>query len=368
MLFKYFNLLLATVLSLQVGLSQVSYLSENVGAPAEFISVADYVGWQMTGQVQFTGTAEVRYTNTSSNYSLSSGGGNVFIPAVPGRFFSIDLIPIHLKSSFQLSFGIFKSSTQSDGSDLVIEYSADGLNYSPLNYALLTGVGTAIWSRISLIFNIVPSTHLFIRFRQTGSITHYRIDDIIISDASTLPVRIMTFGGSYYRNSVELNWATTYEANNNGFEVQRSVDGLNYRPIGFVNSSAIDGNSQAPLKYSFTDVDPIGLKQFYRLKQIDIDGRSFISKILLIQGERAADLEIASVYPNPARSLVTLLLNAPDNRSVKIQLVDLAGRILQTRQVNVLAGNNSIPFDISNLAKGQYLISAGKKSVKVVRE
>jgi hypothetical protein len=48
--------------------------------------------------------------------------------------------------------------------------------------------------------------------------------------------------------------------------------------------------------------------------------------------------------------------------------MDLAGRILETRQVNVLTGNNSIPFDLSKQAKGQYLISVGEKLFKIVKE
>jgi hypothetical protein len=183
-----------------------------------------------------------------------------------------------------------------------------------------------------------------------------------------LPVSLLSFSG--YKNGVrnQLRWVTASELNNSGFEVQRSTDGQNYEPIGFVNSLAIGGNSQTQLKYNFTDANPNGLKQYYRLKQFDIDGRSSLSNILLIQGDKPSAFEIASVYPNPSRGQVTVLLNAPDNKSVTIRLIDLGGRVLQTRQVNVLAGNNSIPFDISNLGKGQYLISVGEKSVKIVRE
>jgi predicted RNA-binding protein with TRAM domain len=183
-----------------------------------------------------------------------------------------------------------------------------------------------------------------------------------------LPVSLLSFSGykDGFRN--QLRWLTASEVNNSGFEVQRSADGINYQSIGFVNSLAIGGNSQTQLKYNFTDANPNGLKQYYRLKQFDIDGRSTLSNILLIQGEKPVAFEIASVYPNPSRGQVTVLLNAPENKAVTIRLIDLAGRTLQTKQINALAGNNSIPFDISNMAKGQYLISVGEKLVKIVRE
>jgi hypothetical protein len=63
-----------------------------------------------------------------------------------------------------------------------------------------------------------------------------------------------------------------------------------------------------------------------------------------------------------------MLLSAPTNETVNIRVMDLAGRILETRQVNVLTGNNSIPFDLSKQAKGQYLIQVGEKTVRVVSE
>jgi hypothetical protein len=185
---------------------------------------------------------------------------------------------------------------------------------------------------------------------------------------SPLPVSLLSFSGFKDGTRNQLRWVTASETNNSGFEVQRSSDGINYSSLGFVNSLAIGGNSQSQLKYSFIDANPTGLKQYYRLKQFDIDGRSSLSNILLIQGEKPAAFEIASVYPNPSRGQVTVLLNAPDNKAVTIRLIDLAGRTLQTKQINALAGNNSIPFDISNLAKGQYLISVGEKSVKIVKE
>jgi hypothetical protein len=186
--------------------------------------------------------------------------------------------------------------------------------------------------------------------------------------AGTLPVSLLSFSG--YKDGIrnQLRWVTSSEINNRGFQVERSSDGQSYQSIGFVNSLAIGGNSQTPLKYSFSDAQPTGVKQYYRLKQTDIDGRNTLSNILLIQGEKPTAFEIASVFPNPTRGQITMLLSAPTNETVNIRVMDLAGRILETRQVNVLTGNNSIPFDLSKQAKGQYLIQVGEKTVRVVSE
>ena len=190
----------------------------------------------------------------------------------------------------------------------------------------------------------------------------------IVISAGTLPVSLLSFSG--YKDGIrnQLRWVTSSEINNRGFQVERSSDGQSYQSIGFVNSLAIGGNSQTPLKYSFSDDQPAGVKQYYRLKQTDIDGRNTLSNILLIQGEKPTAFEIASVFPNPTRGQITMLLSAPTNETINIRVMDLAGRILETRQVNVLTGNNSIPFDLSKQAKGQYLIQVGEKTVRVVRE
>jgi len=186
--------------------------------------------------------------------------------------------------------------------------------------------------------------------------------------AGTLPATLLSFSG--YKDGIrnQLRWVTSSEINNRGFQVERSSDGQSYQSIGFVNSLAIGGNSQTLLKYSFSDAQPAGVKQYYRLKQTDIDGRNTLSNILLIQGEKPTAFEIASVFPNPTRGQITMLLSAPTNETVNIRVMDLAGRILETRQVNVLTGNNSIPFDLSKQAKGQYLIQVGEKTVRVVSE
>lgn len=254
-------------------------------------------------------------------------------------------------------------------SSFVVEASTDnGISWGAYVSPTITSSSTTL-SQQSFLVNLTGSVRFRIRKTSGGSTDRINIDDITFTEnASPLPVSLLSFSG--YKDGVrnQLRWVTTTETNNSGFQVERSSDGLNYQSIGFVGSLSINGNSQTQLKYNFVDASPTGIKQYYRLKQMDIDGRSTLSNILLIQGEKPTAFEIASVFPNPSRGQVTMLLCAPANETVSIRLMDLAGRILETRQVNVLAGNNSIPFDLSKQAKGQYLISVGGKSVRVVRE
>lgn len=133
-----------------------------------------------------TGSADVRNTSASSGYTGASGGANVFIAANAGRNFTISGINTIGLSSLQLSFGIMKSTTASNGSDLLIQYSTDGVNYTAMPYVLPTGSGTAVWT-LKTVTGIPASSTLSIQFLQTGTITAYRIDDVQLISQDTTP-------------------------------------------------------------------------------------------------------------------------------------------------------------------------------------
>jgi hypothetical protein len=338
---------------------------------SESFAVTGTVTWAFPDAnvgVNKTLTRTGSYDAPSGNYTVTQPSLTASISAIAP---SVPVISFITNGNQQLS--VVFTAPSSDGGSVITTYKystngganwqtrASGTTGSPLVITTLSTDGTTALTN-DITYNIqIRAVNTAGEGTATGSTQG-------TPTAGPLPVSLLSFSG--YKNGVrnQLRWVTASELNNSGFEVQRSTDGQNYEPIGFVNSLAIGGNSQTQLKYNFTDANPNGLKQYYRLKQFDIDGRSSLSNILLIQGEKPAAFEIASVYPNPSRGQVTVLLNAPENKAVTIRLIDLAGRTLQTKQINSLAGNNSIPFDISNMAKGQYLISVGEKSVKIVKE
>jgi hypothetical protein len=93
-----------------------------------------------------SGTGEIRSTPTSTGYLGASDAANVFLTNVPGTYFRIDGINTNGYANPQLSFGLFKNTTASDGSDLVVEVSGDGINFTALNFPPLpTGTSTTVW-------------------------------------------------------------------------------------------------------------------------------------------------------------------------------------------------------------------------------
>ena len=107
------------------------------------------------------------------------------------------------------------------------------------------------------------------------------------------------FDARIIRNHAELTWSSLGEINNAGFEIERSADGIEFVKIGWVNEH---GNSNEEIEYTFVDKDPLLGKNYYRLRQVDYDGRFEYSKIVSLQME-VNDL---SIFPNPASDLIQI--------------------------------------------------------------
>ena len=178
----------------------------------------------------------------------------------------------------------------------------------------------------------------------------------ISSDPIALPVSLLSFAGQKERGVNVLRWSTANEFNNTGFEILRSTDGIIYTVIGFVNSLAVNGNSNDVLNYNFTDNAVTGTKQYYRLRQIDFDNRSNLSTIVLVKGERPVLTVIDAVFPNPASSSVNVLIAASEREKITLVVADIAGRVVSSKIVSVEQGSNTIPMDINQLNKGSYVI------------
>lgn len=182
-------------------------------------------------------------------------------------------------------------------------------------------------------------------------------DQFVTTDqVVTLPISLLSFSGYKDGTRNQLKWTTSTEQNNSGFEVQRSLDGVNYHPIGFVNSLANGGNSSISLNYAFTDNNVAGSKQFYRLRQVDFNANSKLSNIVLIKSDKPAIITIDGMFPNPATTVVNMLLSSPNRDKVQMVISDMSGRIMMQRSLNVETGSNTLPVDVSALAGGTYIV------------
>jgi len=176
------------------------------------------------------------------------------------------------------------------------------------------------------------------------------------------PVSLLSFSGYREGSHNLLKWSTASEQNNKGFQIERSTDGINYSSIGFVNSRSVNGNSASLLHYTFNDNNLQGNKQYYRLKQSDIDGREKLSNIILIKGQLPTSLTLSGLFPNPANNIISIIVDAPDGNEVELMITDMNGRLIKRQSAAVEAGTNTIPVDISKLTNGIYAVKLNCKS------
>ncbi|HSC54240.1 MAG TPA: T9SS type A sorting domain-containing protein [Phnomibacter sp.] len=170
---------------------------------------------------------------------------------------------------------------------------------------------------------------------------------LLITGDVMLPVTWLELSGTSKPEGVVLNWATASEYNNKGFDVQRSEDGSGWTTLGFV---AGQGNSIKKQQYQYTDHQPISGNNYYRLRQVDIDGNISISSI--VQISHAASKQLASLRNNPANGhfILSVYQGAVGG---SLQVTDLTGKVIFHKQA-LVAGNCSI--DISTQPAGVYFL------------
>jgi hypothetical protein len=164
---------------------------------------------------------------------------------------------------------------------------------------------------------------------------------------AVLPVNLLSFSGQYTNNLVKLSWSTAQEQQNKTFEVQYSANGYAFETIGTVPGN---NNSNQVNNYQFNTTHYQSGKNFYRLKQVDVDGHSTISSIATILIDQQT---IISLAPNPASTKLNVSVYQPVSGRLQLTLTTLAG---QQVWATVLAGNsNNATINLPALTKGVYV-------------
>ncbi len=178
---------------------------------------------------------------------------------------------------------------------------------------------------------------------------------------NVLPVELASFVSTTNKNNVTLNWSTSKEINNQGFDVERqSLNSPLWSKAGTVPGS---GTINEPKNYSFTERVNSG-KYNYRLKQTDYDGNF---KYYYLNNEVEvcipAAYNISQNYPNPFNPSTKIDFEIPQDGNVQILLYDISGREV-TKIVNEVkaAGYYTVMFNASDLSSGIYFykIKAGE--------
>ncbi len=175
------------------------------------------------------------------------------------------------------------------------------------------------------------------------------------TDASVLPVTISSFTVAKRNKTVAVSWTTETESNNKGFEVQKSINGKDFSTIGFVATKANNGSSNQNISYAFEDNKLIAGRSYYRLKQIDKDGKYSVSSVQLIEFALTNNFTVKALE-NPVRNQIALNVKSMDARRIQINVTNAIGMIVYTKQINVVAGESNFAIPTTQLPKGTLFV------------
>ncbi len=182
-----------------------------------------------------------------------------------------------------------------------------------------------------------------------------------------LPVTLKSFiAGLLNSSTVKLNWATSMEINCSQYIIERSTDGRMFTNAGSIAGS---GNSSIERNYTLND-DVTAITSsvvYYRLRQVDLDGKSSYSKVISVKLKKAAGELIVS--PNPFSSYVNINVEWSKNENTVVKVFSMTGKEMLSKNIQLTKGNNYLLLnELSTLSAGNYLIQFNGSEGKIYKQ
>ena len=260
----------------------------------------------------------------------------------------------------------------------------DTLNYAALTYPLDSAGRVSFISGTGLIDHIIISNELkknyipgstdiedartyISGYNATSASDHLPVlTRLILQDQASLPVKLSRFQAELQGNLVSISWKTELETNNAFFVVERSADGRIFYPIKTVAGAGTTGRPQT---YQTVDSFPLPGASYYRLQQVDADGKKTQSAVVLVQvGREPAGL---SISPNPVTSYLRINGN-PAGTNYTARINGLDGKVLVETRGTVSQINLVLNQRLGTIKPGMYVISLqsakARTSLKFIKQ
>ncbi|MGB3007182.1 MAG: T9SS type A sorting domain-containing protein [Chitinophagaceae bacterium] len=192
----------------------------------------------------------------------------------------------------------------------------------------------------------------------------------VFPSQTTLPVNLGIFNVTKQGSNAVLDWKTLTEINSDHFEIERSYDGINFQVIGTRQAA---GSSIDSKTYQF--IDPITINTgiiYYRLKTLDIDSRTSISKIVALRISGGPVKEF-SVYPNPFINDLKVQISSEKDNYASIRISNASGQLVISKKIMLQKGENVVVLssELTNLKPGMHLMEIitenGKMTQKIIK-
>jgi hypothetical protein len=178
----------------------------------------------------------------------------------------------------------------------------------------------------------------------------------VSASATVTPTLMMGFTGKILNNTAQLNWTMESQTNCKWFVIERSGDNG-----GFDSVSVVIGlNNGNTNEYYFFDPNMVEGNNYYRLREVDMDGVIRYSKVLTLNNVGASAK--MAIYPNPAIATLSFSVNSPAAQQVIVQVYNLSGVMLLTTQQMLNAGNNQQTVAINGLKSGNYILKVSSRT------
>ena len=182
-----------------------------------------------------------------------------------------------------------------------------------------------------------------------------------------LPVILTSFTANLLENNkVKIAWTTSMELNSSRFDIERSTDGVSFKTVA---SKSASGNSSIPVNYFITDDVSLVTASivYYRLKQIDIDERASISKVVPVKLKKNIGKFVVS--PNPFRKNININIDWDKNETTIVKVFSVSGTEVVSKSIKMTKGFNYVSIDeLSKVPAGNYIIEFNTSNGRVTKQ
>jgi len=189
---------------------------------------------------------------------------------------------------------------------------------------------------------------------QDATPTRGTTNDVLVS--CPLPIELISFEVSLNKSQVELTWQTASEHNNDFFMIERSQNGIDWEYLDKVDGA---GNSNELLSYRTYDSHPYYGVVYYRLKQVDYDGKSSYSEIRSVY-----NTDELMILPNPSTGIFGIG-GMPKHQANSISVLDITGKVLEQH----ITEEESYQLDLTQRSAGVYIVIINfSESIKIIKQ
>lgn len=197
---------------------------------------------------------------------------------------------------------------------------------------------------------------------------------IQINELCPLPIDDLRLAGYHEDGVNHLEWTAFGDPTMGNFQLEKSLDGENFEPIGSVRGgdfiqqggTGAQGGSQTQqgesYDYQLPDFQPVKGHNYYRVRFVDRNGETMISEIVDIYWGEDAGMQLLGLYPNPAQNEIFMDIAVVDPGKYVLSVTDMYGRVISTREAEFTSGLNQTQFDLRKLSQGMYMIKVVQKA------